>query len=84
MRLVSALQLFSYWPFHRWVSFVDRFCYLSLSLPYLFLAALCSPVGKLLISKAALGSLVCDVFLCFCHFPIWCPGSGVVLDCVDS
>ena len=19
---------------------------------------------------------MCDVFLCFCHFPIWCPGSG--------
>ena len=27
-----------------------------------------------------LGSFVCDVFLCFCHFPIWCPGSGVVLN----
>ena len=26
------------------------------------------------------GSLVCVVFLCFCHFPMWCPGSGVVLD----
>ena len=22
------------------------------------------------------GSLVCEVFLCYCHFPIWCPGSG--------
>ena len=20
----------------------------------------------------------------FCHFPMWCPGSGVVLDCIDS
>ena len=29
-------------------------------------------------------SPVCDVFLCFCHFPMWCPGSGVVLDCIDS
>ena len=26
---------------------------------------------------------VCDVFLCFCQFPIWCPGSGLVLDCID-
>ena len=23
-------------------------------------------------------------FLVFCHFPIWCPRSGVVLDCIDS
>ena len=22
--------------------------------------------------------------MCFCHFPIWCPGSDVVLDCFDS
>ena len=27
---------------------------------------------------------LCDVSLCFCHFPMWCPGSGVVLDCIDS
>ena len=26
-------------------------------------------------------SLVCAVFLCFCHFPT---GSGVLLDCIDS
>ena len=31
-----------------------------------------------------LGSLVCEVFLCFSNFPIWCPGAGVVLDCIDS
>ena len=24
------------------------------------------------------------VFLCFCHFPISCPRSGVVLDRIDS
>ena len=29
-------------------------------------------------------ALVCDVYLCFCHFPIWYPWSGVVLDCIDS
>ena len=27
---------------------------------------------------------MCVVFLCFRHFPIWCPQSGVVLDCLDS
>ena len=26
-------------------------------------------------------ALVCDVF---CHFPMWYPGPGVVLDCMDS
>ena len=25
--------------------------------------------------------LVCDMSLCFCHFPIYCSGSGVVLVC---
>ena len=29
-------------------------------------------------------SLVCDVFLCFCHCPICSPGLGVILDCIDS
>ena len=29
-------------------------------------------------------ALVCDVLFCFCHFSMWYPGSGVVLDCNDS
>ena len=33
---------------------------------------------------AALLALVCDVNLCFCHFPLWYPGSDVVHDCIDS
>ena len=32
----------------------------------------------------SLGSLACDVFLCFFHFSLWVPGLGVVLDCTDS
>ena len=29
-------------------------------------------------------ALLCVMFSCvFCYFPIWCPGSGVVLDCFD-
>ena len=61
---------------------VGYFCYLLLSvllLSFLFL----QPCGHLLGKGWRLGSLVCDVFLCFCHFPTWCPGSGVVLDCID-
>ena len=45
-----------------------------------FIAALRSPAWK----NWPLGSLVCEVLLCFCQFPMWCPGSGVVLDCIDS
>ena len=43
-------------------------------------AALWSPVRKGLTSWL----YVCDVSLCFCHFPIWCPRSGEVLDCIKS
>ena len=46
----------------------------------LFLAALWSPVRKGLTSWLS----VCYVSFCFCHFPVWCPRSGVVLDCMDS
>ena len=28
--------------------------------------------------------LVCDGYLCYCHFPMLYPRSGVVLDCIDS
>ena len=53
---------------------VYSFCYLCfvfVMLSCLFIAALWSPAGK-------------DVFLCFCHFPMCCPGMGVVLDCINS
>ena len=29
-------------------------------------------------------TIVCDDFMCFCHLPIPCPGSCVVLNCIDS
>ena len=32
----------------------------------------------------SLALLCVMVFLCFCRFPIWCPGSGVILGCIDS
>ena len=40
--------------------------------------------GRQLGKGCPLGSLVCDVFLCFCHFPIRCPGSGEVLDLAQT
>ena len=42
------------------------------------------PCGHLLGKGWPLGSLVCDVFLCYSHSPMCCPGSGLVLDCIDS
>ena len=29
-------------------------------------------------------TLVCDVYFVLCYFPMWYPGSGVILDCFDS
>ena len=49
-----------------------------------FLVFLLQPCGHLLGKGWPLGLLVCEVLLCFCYFPKWCPGSGVVLDCIDS
>ena len=52
-------------------------CVLILS--YLFLEALSSTAGKGLTSR-----LSCMLrYLAFCHFPILCRGSGVVIDCID-
>ena len=58
------------------------FCLVFVMLTRLFIAALWSPAGKGLSSWLLL-ALVCDVQLCTCHFPMWYPGSGVVLDCID-
>ena len=58
-------------------------CYLCLvfvMLSRLFIAALWSPAGKGLISWLLFVTFNCV----FCHFPMWYPGSGVVLDCIVS
>ena len=33
--------------------------------------------------RANLLALMWDVLLYLCHFLVWCPGSGEVLDCMD-
>ena len=45
----------------------------------LFTAALWSPAGKGLTSW-----LLSVMFIVFCYFPLWYPGSVVVLDCIVS
>ena len=57
--------------------FVFRVC-----LPYCLVNSL-QLCGHLLGKAWPLSSLDCDVFLCFCHFPIWYPGLAAVLDCID-
>ena len=62
---------------------MDHLCYFCLvfvMLSRLFIAAVWSPAGE----RTDPLVLVCDVLLCFCHFPMWYSGSGVVLDCIDS
>ena len=62
---------------------MDHLCYLCLvfvMFSRLFIAALWSPEGK----WTDLLVLVCVVYRDFCYFPIWYPGTGVVLDCIDS
>ena len=68
----------------RWHFFCGSslaFVFVFAILFFLFLAALWSPAGKGLTSWL-LSCMWC--FLVFCHFPIGCQWSGVVLDCIDS
>ena len=57
-------------------------CVSGLSLSYCHVCSL-QPCGQLL-RKVDLLALECVMFSCvFATFPIWCPWSGVVLDCID-
>ena len=58
---------------------LSYFCLVIVMLSRPFIAALWSSAEK------GLNSMLSFVVLnCFCHFPIWYPGSGVVLDCIVS
>ena len=73
-----------YWPFQGGTSYVDLLCfcsvlYLLCLCARLFICALWSPAGKGLTSW--LSFVVSTVSLSLSN---WYPGSGVVLDCIDS
>ena len=51
-------------------------CFVFVMLSCLFIRALWSSAGK--------GAGLLVLLLCFYHVPMWCPGSGVGLDCIDS
>ena len=77
----SLKQLYK---FKGGTSFVDLLCFCSVLCLLclcvrLFICALWSPAGKGLTSW--LSFVVSTVSLSFSH---WYPGSGVVLDCIDS
>ena len=62
---------------------MDHLCYLCLVLSMLsrlIIAALWSPARKGLTSWLSFVMFYCV----FCHFPMLHPGSGVVLDSIDS
>ena len=76
----NPLVNYFYWPFQGGASFVEHLCYLCL-----VFVILCSllPSGHLLRKRW----LLCSRLWClivFCHFPMWYPGTGVVLDFIDS
>ena len=50
----------------------------------LFIAALWSPAGKGLTSAGIWLLFVMFNCVFVTHIPMWYPGSGVVLDCIDS
>ena len=73
-----------YWPFQGGTSFVEHLCYLCLVfviLSCMFIAAL--SYGHLKGRGWPIGSCLWCL-LWFCYFPIWYPGTSVVLDCIDS
>ena len=55
-------------------------CIVFVMLSRLCIAALWLPAGKGLTSRLWFVISKCD----FCHFPMWYPGPGVVLECIDS
>ena len=78
-----SIKIF-YWPFQGGTSFVDLLCFFSVLCLLclcvrLFICALWSPAGKGLTSWPRLWCLTVSLSL-----SLWYPGSGVVLDCIDS
>ena len=55
-------------------------CFVSVMLSCLFIATVWLPAAK---KGEPLGSFICDVFLCFCHFPRWCPGCSTLFPAGD-
>ena len=59
---------------------MDLLCYVFITFVFIILSCLFHVITCCERADLPLGYLVYDVFLCFCQFPIWCLGSGMVLD----
>ena len=82
-RFKPSIKIF-YRPFQGGTSFVDLLCFCSVLCllclcARLFICALRSPAGKGLTSWLSFVVSVVSLSLSY-----WYPGSGVVLDCIDS
>ena len=84
VKLVEALKRTIFTDHSKAVLFQLTIFVIYVSSLSCFLVCSLQPCGHLLGKGWSLGSLVYYVLLCFCHFPMWCSGSGVVLDCIDS
>ena len=61
---------------------MDHFCY-YVYVCHAFLSVHCSLVVNCW-KRADLLALLYVMFIVFSTLSLWCPGSGVVLDCIDS
>ena len=62
---------------------MDHFLLFMISVCHVVLSVHCCLVATCW-ERADLLALVCEVLLCFYHFPMWYPRSDVVLDCINS
>ena len=60
---------------------MDHLCYFYIV--FAFASAHCCLVVTWW-ERVGLLALICGVKLCGCYLAIWYPGSGQVLDCIDS
>ena len=71
-RRIQEHQLRVLWPFQGGTPFVDHLCF----------CVLCFSCFRVYSSLHCVHLLGKDWPCFFCYFPIWYPGSGVVLDCI--
>ena len=71
-----------YWPFQGGTSFVNHLCFFVSCVSHAFASVHCCLVVTCW--KGLISRLLLLMFIVFCYFPMWYPGSGVVFDCIVS